>query len=240
MTNYRKIDLPQGVRRALIALGVLGAILVATGSLIGVGRGSIEIDKLIHFSAYTCISIVLVLGLPFRFSIFGLLLVALASYGVEYLQPFNGRTGDFFDAIANTTGICIGAGLGLGARWLSSRLWSEFQELRMQRNLRSWNAGEAVFSEGETLKHFWVIKTGTVQVTNPSGVVELGPGDVLGLRSELLNLPSTETAITLSELVAWELDVEKMVEESGGPDQPLAIILKALMKQDQEENEISV
>ena len=189
MTNYRKIDLPQGVRRALIALGVLGAILVATGSLIGVGRGSIEIDKLIHFSAYTCISVVLVLGLPFRFSIFGLLLVALASYGVEYLQPFNGRTGDFFDAIANTTGICIGAGLGLGARWLSSRLWSEFQELRMQRNLRSWNAGEAVFSEGETLKHFWVIKTGTVQVTNPNGVIELGAGDVLGLRSELLNLP---------------------------------------------------
>jgi CRP-like cAMP-binding protein len=110
----------------------------------------------------------------------------------------------------------------------------------MQRNLRSWNAGEAVFSEGEALKHFWVIKTGTVQVTNSSGVVELGPGDVLGLRAELLNLPSTETAITLTKLVAWELDVEKMVEESGGPDQPLAIILKALMKQDQEENEIGV
>jgi CRP-like cAMP-binding protein len=108
----------------------------------------------------------------------------------------------------------------------------------MQRNLRSWNAGEAVFSAGETLSHFWVIKTGTVQVTNPNGVIELGPGDVLGLRSELLNLPSTETAITLSELVAWELDVEKMIEESGGPDQPLAIILKALMKQDQEENEV--
>jgi hypothetical protein len=40
--------------------------------------------------------------------------------------------------------------------------------------------------------------------------------------------------------VAWELDVEKMIEESGGSDQPLAIILKALMKQDQEENEIGV
>jgi hypothetical protein len=240
MTGFQKIDLPRGIRRALITMGVLGAILVATGSLLGAGRGSIEIDKLIHFSAYTCVSLVLMLGLPFRISIIGLVLVALASYGVEFLQPLNGRSRDFFDAIANTTGVCLGAGLGLGARWLSSRLWSEFQELRMRRNLRKWAAGEVVFSAGETLSHFWVIKTGTVQVTNPNGVIELGPGDVLGLRSELLNLPSTETAIALSELVAWELDVEKMIEESGGSDQPLAIILKALMKQDQEENEIGV
>lgn len=238
MTKFQKIDLPRRVRKILISAGVLGFIMVATGSLIGVGRGSIEIDKIIHCTAYTFISIVLVLGLPFRLSVFGLIAVALASYGVEYLQPLNGRTGDFYDALANTSGVFLGAGLGLLGRWLSSTLWSEFQELRMQRNLRKWEVGEVVFKAGETLKHFWVIKSGRIEVTNPSGIVELGPGDILGLRSELLNLPSTETAITLSELVAWELDAEKMIEESGGAKQPLAIILNALMKQEQEENQL--
>jgi hypothetical protein len=207
-------------------------ILVVTGSLLGQGHGRIGIDKLIHLCAYTGLSTILVLGLPLRRAAMGLLLVALASYGVELLQPYNGRSRDFLDAWANTAGVTLGAGLGLVARWTAGRLWTELQAMRMRRNLRVWGAGERMFTRGDTLRRFWVIRDGTVDVVSPGEASIRGPGDVLGLGAELLDAPSDETATARTRTEAWELDIETLIEEGGGDEQPLAAVLRALVRQE--------
>ncbi len=232
MTPAPVLDLPRGVRRTLITAGCAGVVLVVSGSLLGKGHGSIGIDKLIHLSAYTGLSTVLVLGLPLRRAVVGLLLLASASYGVELLQPYNGRSRDFLDAWANTAGVTLGAGLGLVARWTAGRLWTELQALRMRRNLRVWDAGERLFAHGDTLRRFWVIRDGTVDVVGRGGTSVRGPGDVLGLGAELLDAPSDETATARTRTEAWELDIETLIHEGGGDEQPLAAVLRALVRQE--------
>ena len=234
MNTGTPLDLPRGVRRLLLTAAAIGVLLVVAGSLVGHGRGSIGVDKLIHFSAYTSLGAVLVLGLPLRFAMPALGGLALTSYGVEFVQPLNGRSRDIFDAWANTAGVGVGAGVGLVARWLGSYLWTELQQLHMRRTLRTWAPGQSIFVRGQELHRFWVIREGSVEIQGPQGAELRGAGDILALDSELLNMPSLETAVSRERTVAWEINVETLIEEGGGPDQPLAAVLRALVKQGRE------
>ena len=237
MTNHPHLDLPRKTRRLLITIGCMGIVLVVRGSLLGKSQQSIGVDKLIHFCAYACLSAVLVLGLSARKAVPGVILLAVISYVVEFLQPFNGRSLDFWDAWANTAGVGVGAGIGLATRWITSKLWSELHTIRMRKSLRTWKVGDILFKDNDLLEQFWVIQEGLVQISGPEGIYQIGPGDVIGLGSELLNAPSLESAVAETKVTAWELDIETLINEAGGQNQPLAAVLYALIKQDRRINE---
>jgi hypothetical protein len=231
MNNYAKLELPTKVRRIIMIIFLVSLIGIISSSLLGFGNGRIEIDKIIHFSAYTGLATILMIGFPIRWSLVGLMILALISYGIEFLQPFNGRSGDFYDGMANTFGVSLGAGIGLFIKWIFSYLWSEFQTMRMRRNLRKWNPGQQIFNSGHELKKFWVIKSGEVELLNGENRNIVRSGEIIGLHSELFNVPSLETAVALTTVEAWELNIELIIEESGGPDQPIAVLLRSLVKQ---------
>lgn len=231
MMNYSKLEIPVKVRRVIITLFLGSLILIIGSSLLGFGNGHIEIDKIIHFSAYTGLASILIIGFPFRWSLVGLVILAMISYGVEFLQPLNGRSGDIYDGLANTLGVCLGSGIGLFSRWLFSSLWSDFQVLRMKRNLRKWNPGQQIFNSGQELKKFWVIKSGEVELFNGENRNIVRSGEIIGLHSELFNVPSLDSAVAITNVEAWELNIELIIEESGGPEQPIAVLLKSLVKQ---------
>jgi hypothetical protein len=231
MNNYPKLDLPLKVRRIIVILFLTSLIAIISSSLLGFGNGRIQIDKIIHFSAYTGLATLLMVGFPFRLALIGLTILAMISYGVEFLQPLNGRSGDLYDGLANTLGVSLGAGIGLFTRWLFSYLWTEFQTIRMKRNLRKWNSGQQIFNSGQELKKFWVIKSGEVELFNGENRNVVRSGEIIGLHSELFNVPSIETAVALTTVEAWELNIETIIEESGGPDQPISVLLKSLVKQ---------
>ena len=106
------------------------------------------------------------LGLRLKISLLGLSLLALTSYGIEIIQPYFNRNREFFDAWANTAGICIGAGLGFTLRVISSYIWTELYELRMNRHLKMFKQGSILVTEGSVLDKFFIIKRGMIQLSN--------------------------------------------------------------------------
>jgi VanZ family protein len=143
------LDIAPRTARLLTLAGVLGVILVVVGSLVGDRPETIEVDKVIHFSAYTTLSIVFVLSLRPRWCIPALIGLALLSYLIEFLQPLNLRSMDVDDAIANTLGVLVGAGLGLALRYGYGYLKSELESARIRRSLITLPAGTTLVRQGE-------------------------------------------------------------------------------------------
>jgi VanZ family protein len=71
-------------------------------------------DKIQHFSAYLTLSLLAGLAAPAvrRAALYAVLL-ALAGYGLEWVQPLVGRSYDLGDALANALGCLAGFGLAL-------------------------------------------------------------------------------------------------------------------------------
>ena len=73
MSRYESVQL------FITAFG-FGLVLIAAGSLYIGEESTIGTDKIIHFSAYTLLATVLILGVRLKLALVGLVLLALASY----------------------------------------------------------------------------------------------------------------------------------------------------------------
>ena len=59
----------------------------------------------------------------------------------------------------------------------------------------------------------------------------LEQGSVFGLVSEALDVKQEETITAKEECLVYELDYESIILEAGGEEQPISLLLKALIKQ---------
>ena len=92
--------------------GLAGVVVIVVASLTGGKESTIGVDKLLHFGGYATLAAILVTGLRPVFFLPALVLVGLLSLVIEVLQPFNTRTFDVRDLVANLLGLSLGAGLG--------------------------------------------------------------------------------------------------------------------------------
>ena len=230
------LDLPPKITRVLLTAAAFGIIMVVAGSLVGKQTGTIEIDKVIHCSAYALLGTALVLGLPTKRAIAGLIGLALLSYLIELLQPLNARSRDFSDAYANTAGVCIGGGLGLIMRMVFAWLWTELHEARIKKSLARYQPGEVILKEGQRIERFHVVRSGRVSVTRKEdgGQVEVdvaGPGEPFGLIAEVLEKPQPNTVTAMELTEVYQLDYDAIEDAIGGHDQPAAKIMRSLARE---------
>jgi hypothetical protein len=232
----RGLDLPPKITRALLILGVFGIVLVVAGSLVGKQAGTVGIDKVIHCSAYGLLATTLVVGLPTRRAILGLVCLALLSYLIELLQPLNARSKDFSDAYANTAGVCIGAGLGLIMRKGFAWLWTELHEARIRKTVARYEPGEVILEEGQRIERFHVVRSGRVSITREEDGEQVevdvaGPGECFGLIAEILEKPQPNTVTATAPTEVYQLDYDIIEEAIGGQDQPAAKIMRSLAQE---------
>ena len=236
LVSGRWLDLPPKITRILLMLGALGMILVMAGSLVGKQAGTIGIDKIIHCSAYALLGTTLVIGLPAKRAIVGLLGLALFSYLIELLQPLNARSRDFADAYANTAGVCIGGSLGLVLQMTFSWLWTELHEARLRRTLARYKTGEIILEEGQRIERFHVVRSGRVTISREENgeqveVEVAGPGEPFGLIAEVLDKPQPNTVKALEPTEVYTLDYDDIEDAIGGHDQPAAKIMRSLARE---------
>ena len=230
------LDLPPRIRKILTLAFGFGLVLIAAGSLYHGKTTTIPQDKIIHFSAYTLLGTVLMLGLRLRMSLVGLFLLALTSYGIEIIQPYFNRNREFFDAIANTAGVCIGAGLGLTFRFLGSYFWNEIHDMRMNRHLKTYSKGSTLVTEGTVQDKFFVIKSGIATAFctidgEKREMATLEPGHCIGIISESMDKKQENTIIAKEDMQVYVLDYETLVADAGGSAQPIVMILQGLIDQ---------
>ena len=84
-------DVPTRTRRVILVGGLVGVVLIAVASLISGEAARIKADKIIHFTGYATLAVVLVLGLRPTLYVPGLIALVGLGFGIEYLQPFMGR-----------------------------------------------------------------------------------------------------------------------------------------------------
>jgi CRP-like cAMP-binding protein len=227
------LDMSPRTARLLTLAGVIGVILVVVGSLAGDRPETIEVDKIIHFSAYTTLAAVFVLSLRPRWCILALLGLALLSYGIELIQPLNMRALDVDDAIANTLGILVGAGLGLAMRYGYGYLKSELEAARIRRSLMAFPTGATLLRQGEIVDKLYVIRMGMVilyQERNGERIElgRLGPGEMFGLLAEILKMPQSVTVVAATPVQIYPIDYDELIEDVGGPRQPIGIVLTCM------------
>lgn len=225
------LDIPPNAARLLSLVGVIGVVLVVAGSLVGDRPETIEIDKLIHFSAYGTLATVFVLSLPLRWAMYPLIWLTLLSYAIELLQPFNMRSFDVGDAIANTLGVTIGAGLGLAIRYGYGYVKTELESARIRRSMLTFPAGATLLAEGQQVDKFYAIRRGSVVLykQEPTGdrvvVTRLEAGKMFGLLPEVLKIPQPTTVVAETPVQIYPIDYDELVRDIGGPQQPLGIVI---------------
>lgn len=77
-------------------------------------------DKLHHFIAYSSLAIPVALRGHPRLLMFLLFYIAWGG-GIELIQPYANRYGEWADFIVNSVGVIVGAGLGLTLKMLLKR-----------------------------------------------------------------------------------------------------------------------
>ena len=231
------LDIPPRAARLLTLLGVIGVVLVVAGSLVGDRPETVEVDKLIHFSAYGTLATVFVLSLPLRWAIYPLIWVTLLSYAIELLQPLNMRSFDVGDAIANTLGVLIGAGLGLAVRYGYGYIKTELESDRIRRSMLTFPKGAILLEEGQLVDRFYTIRSGSVLLykQDPNGdrvvVARLGTGKMFGLLPEVLKIPQPTTVVAETLVQIYPIDYDELIREIGGPQQPLGIVITQMAEE---------
>jgi CRP-like cAMP-binding protein len=227
------LDIPEGTRNLLILTGVVGLIITVVASLEG-GKGTtLEIDKILHFMGYAALAMVFVLALKPKAYIPALLGLIALGVSIEFIQPLNSRGFELADMVANTVGIAVGAAVGLVTRVALSKYRTQLAEAAAKRSIRRYEAGEVIFRQGLEGRHFFVVKSGGVEVTreeddgeHPLGTV--GPGDVVGVVSVILGERRLVTASAVGETYLYRMNLQRLMDSAGGESTPASVVLRSL------------
>ncbi|NBQ55831.1 MAG: hypothetical protein EBU36_04165, partial [Verrucomicrobia bacterium] len=124
--NTPYLDIPPHIRNVMIVVALAGIICAVIGSLMAKKGVAVEADKIVHFSGYTLLGALMIMGLRPILWPLGLILVAGMSATLEVIQPIFGRSMDFSgDFTTNCMAVATGGGLGMLGRFIWSYIQTE-------------------------------------------------------------------------------------------------------------------
>lgn len=233
------LDIPRRTRHMLFIAALVGIGLLVMATLVSPERQNIETDKLLHMGGFGVLGALLVLSLPPKVFIPGLLALAGCGVGIEYVQQVVGRSFEWDDVRANCIGIAVGAGIGLAIRGVHAYVRADLARAEVRKRLRHLRRGDVLFEEGDRGADFYMVKSGMVELTRlrdgkPHSLTLFGPGDMVGVVSAILGQSRAGTATATGHATVYRISLRELVEAAGGHQQPVAATLNSLAAKLQE------
>ncbi len=130
-------------------------------------------------------------------------------------------------------GVAVGACLGLITRLVLAKYRTQVAAAEAKRSIRRYEPGEVIFRQGREGRHFYVVKSGAVEVTREEDETEhsLGavkPGDVVGVVSVIRGERRLVTASAVGETYLYRMNLDRLMAAAGGREQPTSIVLRSL------------
>jgi len=238
MTDYQLALLSKSVfdigpktRVVIFMFGLLGIAMAFMASL--VSHKQVPLDKVIHFTSYTILSMTFVLALRPVFFVPGLIGLVGMSIGIEFLQRYTGRSFDTHDMVANACGVGLGGLLGLIIRGLFSLVAKEFSARKAHRKLELIKKDTVLIREGDPIHEMLIIKEGRVRATreingHETSLITAGPGEVLGVLGVVEQRPQYATLRALEDTVIYRMSMNELMESAGGDELPVSLVLSGL------------
>ena len=219
----------------MIVVGVIGMIAAIVGSLMATKGVAVEADKIVHFSGYTLMGTVMILGLRPILWPLGMLVIAGTSAALELIQPIFGRSTDWGgDFTTNCLAIVTGSCLGMIARFVWSYIRTEMVNAEIRKATLGFGDGMVIFRQGEASDKFYIIRSGQVLLTREANGVttelgKAGPGEVVGEMGVLQNLPRAATATAKGRVWLYGMTLADLADKrSDGLDHPGTVVSRVL------------
>jgi VanZ family protein len=227
------LDMPRRTRNLLLVAGLAGVVIVLVESLVGGTKATLPVDKVLHFSGYCILAVVFVLGLRPRLFIPALVGLIGMGVAIEYLQPLNGRTFDWYDAGANSLGVAVGGAVGLLIRAGYAYVRKELAAVDIRRRQVQFRAGDLVLRQGQPVREFYVISRGEVTLTREADGVstelgDAGPGQAVGVVGVIRHEPQYCSVRAKSKVSLVRMSLDDLFECSGGQEAPVSAVLASL------------
>jgi CRP-like cAMP-binding protein len=234
--SRRVLDIAPRTARVITFAGATGVVFLVVGSLLGNRPATIGVDKMLHLSGYAVLAALFILSLRPRWYLPALAGLATLGLLIEFLQPLNRRTFDLGDALFNAVGLAIGAAAGLGVRLTYGYVKTELASACVRRNLSAVEPGATIVREGAHIDQFFIVKSGTVALYRQGDgervlVSCVGPGEMFGLLAEILRGPQHTTAVAATRVELYRIDYDDIIQDAGGPEQPVGAVLCMLAAQ---------
>ena len=240
LTNYQLaliskavFDIGPRTRIVIFMFGLIGIAMAFMASL--VSHENVPLDKVIHFTSYTILSMTFVLALRPSFFIPGLIGLVGMSIGIEFLQRHTGRSFDVKDMVANACGVGLGGMIGLTFRLIFSLVSKERAAHQAQQKLVYYKKDDILVREGDPIHEMLIINSGRVRATrNVNGretsLMTAGPGEVLGILGTIEERPQYATLRALEDTAVYRMTIHELMESAGGDDLPAALVLTGLSR----------
>jgi len=229
------LDIPPRTRAVMIMVGLMGMVCAMIGSLMAKKGVAIEADKIVHFTGYTLLGAMMILGFRPILWPLGMLLVAAMSAALEMIQPIFGRTCDWSgDFVTNCLAIVAGSCLGMILRLIWSYIRTEMANAEIRKATVGFAGGQVIFRQGEPSDKFYIIRSGQVVLNREvngatSELGKAGPGEVIGEMGVLQNLPRSATATAQGRVLLYGMTLADLTDKrSDGQDHPGSIVSRVL------------
>ena len=219
----------------MIVVALMGMTCAVIGSLMAKKGVAIEADKIVHFTGYTLLGSLMILGLRPMLWPLGMLMVAGMSAALELIQPIFGRSCDWGgDFTTNCLAIVAGSCLGMLARLAWSYLRTEMANAEIRKATVGFGDGMTIFRQGEASDKFYIIRSGQVVLTREvngatSEIGKAGPGEVVGEMGVLQHLPRAATATAKGRVWLYGMTLADLTDKrSDGQDHPGTVVSRVL------------
>ncbi|NDD56702.1 MAG: hypothetical protein EBZ44_03115 [Verrucomicrobia bacterium] len=234
-SNTPYLDIPPRTRWVMIVVGLMGMTCAVIGSLMAKKGVAIEADKIVHFSGYSLLGVLAVMGLRPILWPLGLIAIAGMSAALELIQPIFGRQCDWSgDFTTNCLAVITGSCLGMIGRFIWSYIRTEMVNAEIRKATVGFAEGQTIFRQGETSDKFYIIRSGQVVLTREangasSEIGKAGPGEVIGEMGVLQNLPRSATAVAKGRVWLYGMTLADLTDKrSDGQDHPGSVVSRVL------------
>lgn len=223
-------DIPKPIQFFFMIVAAFGISLIATESLMTNQAETIELDKIIHFTGYACLAIVLSLSLRPKLLCIAIILTGLGGVLIEYLQLFSGRSCDLKDMLANTIGLLVGTSIGVSARLCWNAVSREFNQAFSTKNLRTYRKGALILKEGQKVDHLMIIQSGRVEVSRSdwNRSFQYGKGGIIGMIAAIKDDFQYTTIQALEKTVLLNVPIEKLHRDAAKQEAPVSMVLDGM------------
>ena len=229
-------DIPSWARGLLFVGGLSAVVVLTVSSLEGGKDYTLETDKVLHFGGYMTLAVMFVMAMRPAFYLPTLVILALLGFAIEVLQPFNSRTSDIFDAVANVLGLAAGTVLGLILRVIGRVIATLHNQKRLQKQRCVYAAGDVIVRQGVASQQFYVIDSGEVELSREVDgqkqvLAKMGDGDVFGLLGVLQSKPQYATVVALGPTTVYTLGLDDLFGANDQGREPVKAVMKSMAKQ---------
>lgn len=234
-TNTPYLDIPPRTRSVMIVVALMGMTCAVIGSLMAKKGVAVEADKIVHFTGYTLLGGLMILGLRPLLWPLGMVLVAGMSAALEMIQPIFGRSEDWSgDFVTNCLAVVAGSCLGMVIRFVWSYIRTETVNAEIRRATVGFGDGMIIFRQGDPSDRFYIIRSGQVLLTREANGVtseigKAGPGEVVGEMGVLQNRPRSATATAKGRVWLYGMTLADLTDKrSDGQDHPGTVVSRVL------------